>query len=238
MIQPERIQALNEQPVRKGRYVRYWMQASQRAEWNHALEYAIQQANELGQPVVAVVGLTDKYPEANERHYAWMLEGLKETLAVLEKRGIQLVVLHLSPEKAALRMGDGASLLVTDRGHLRIQKRWRAAVAGRVSCRLEQVETDVVIPVEIVSEKGEYSAATIRPKISRHLMRYLVPLKMTPAEHDSLGMAFDGLSIQDVGAALKKLRSKRSLRRQNFCVGGTWQARARLDTFIGKQLSR
>jgi deoxyribodipyrimidine photo-lyase len=238
LIQLERIQRLNAQPVRKGRYVVYWMQASQRAEWNHALEYAIQQANELGQPIVAVFGLTDKYPEANERHYAFMLEGLKETQAAMEKRGIRLVVLHLSPEKAALQMGDSASLLVTDRGYLRIQKRWRAAVARRIRCRFEQVETDVVVPVEIVSNKHEYAAMTIRPKIHKHLMRYLVPIEEIPVERDSLSIGFDGFCVQNVDAALKRPRIDRSVRRQKFYVGGTSQARALLDTFIRKQLSR
>ena len=47
MIQPGKIRSLNDQPRRKGRYVLYWMQAAQRAQWNEALEFAIQQANEL-----------------------------------------------------------------------------------------------------------------------------------------------------------------------------------------------
>lgn len=44
-IQPQRITYLNDSPVTSGDYVLYWMQQSQRAEYNHALEYAIQQAN-------------------------------------------------------------------------------------------------------------------------------------------------------------------------------------------------
>ena len=39
---------LNARGVRKGRFVLYWMQASCRAECNHALEYAVREANELG----------------------------------------------------------------------------------------------------------------------------------------------------------------------------------------------
>ena len=41
MIHPERITPLNRQPARKGRFVLYWMQASQRVACNHALEYAV-----------------------------------------------------------------------------------------------------------------------------------------------------------------------------------------------------
>ena len=48
-VQEERTQHLNDKGVRDGDYVLYWMQSSQRAEHNHALEYAVQQANDLGQ---------------------------------------------------------------------------------------------------------------------------------------------------------------------------------------------
>lgn len=72
MIQPERIQRLNDKPIREGRYVLYWMQASQRAEYNHALEFAVRNANETNLPLVAAFGLTERYPEANAQHYAFM----------------------------------------------------------------------------------------------------------------------------------------------------------------------
>lgn len=65
---------LNDQPVRPGNYVLYWMQQSQRVETNHALEYAIQQANELDRMVIVVFGLPDSYHQANLRHCAFILD--------------------------------------------------------------------------------------------------------------------------------------------------------------------
>jgi deoxyribodipyrimidine photo-lyase len=50
--------------VRSGDYVLYWMQSSQRAEYNHALEYAVQQANDHGQHLLVIFGLTDVSPIA------------------------------------------------------------------------------------------------------------------------------------------------------------------------------
>jgi deoxyribodipyrimidine photo-lyase len=73
MIQKERVRLLNGKSVRKRKYVLYWMQASQRAEYNHALEFAILKANELRQPLIVFFGITDQFPEANERHYTFML---------------------------------------------------------------------------------------------------------------------------------------------------------------------
>jgi len=87
MIQKERIKPLNEKKIRKRKYVLYWMQASQRAEYNHALEYAISKANDLLQPVVVFFGITDHFPDGNERHYYFMLGGLREVQQSLEKSG-------------------------------------------------------------------------------------------------------------------------------------------------------
>ena len=98
LIQKERIKALNRKEIKKGKYVLYWMQASQRTECNHALEFAIAKANELRQPLIVFFGITDQFPEANERPYTFMLEGLKEVKPCLEKRGIQMVILNKSPE--------------------------------------------------------------------------------------------------------------------------------------------
>ena len=76
MIQKERVKSLNKAELKKGKYVLYWMQASQRETCNHALEYAIRKANALCQPVVVFFGIVDDFPEANERHYFFMLRKL------------------------------------------------------------------------------------------------------------------------------------------------------------------
>jgi len=73
-----RVKKLNSIGTNTGEYVLYWMQSSQRAENNQALEYAIHEANKRNQPLLVYFGLT-KYPEANTRHYRFMLEGLAET---------------------------------------------------------------------------------------------------------------------------------------------------------------
>jgi deoxyribodipyrimidine photo-lyase len=92
VIQHERIRRVNRRLAGDGRYVLYWMQAAQRADYNHALAYAIDRANELKKPVVVVFALTAEFPEANARHYHFMLEGLRETVDALKERGIQMVV--------------------------------------------------------------------------------------------------------------------------------------------------
>jgi deoxyribodipyrimidine photo-lyase len=58
-IQEERVRQLNQKEIIEGDHVLYWMQEAQRAEYNHALEYAGQRANELSQPLLVIFGLMD-----------------------------------------------------------------------------------------------------------------------------------------------------------------------------------
>jgi hypothetical protein len=97
-IQEERVRQLNQKEIAEGDYVLYWMQEAQRAEYNHALEYAVQRANELGQPLLVIFGLMTGYPEANLRHYAFLLEGLQDVKDALEERKIRG---YLAPGRAA-----------------------------------------------------------------------------------------------------------------------------------------
>jgi deoxyribodipyrimidine photo-lyase len=238
MVQKERIKALNKKEMKKGAYILYWMQASQRTEYNHALEYAISKGNDLHQPVIVFFGITDHFPEANERHYVFMLEGLREVKPSLEKRGIQMVILHKSPEVGAVQLAKKASLAVVDRGYLRIQKQWRNDAANQMDCPLIQVESDVIVPVEEASPKEEYAAATIRPKINKKLTYFLVPLNQREPAISSLSMDFDSFDIDEIGKAISKLRIDRSVKKVNPFHGGTKEALRHLEIFLEGKLNR
>ncbi len=177
MIQPERITILNPgRTVQNRELVICWMQASQRSRYNHALEFAIEQANQLQKSLVVFFGLTSQFPEANIRHYWFMLEGLKELQTTLADRGIPLVVRNTEPVTGILELVPRAALIVVDAGYLRIQRHWRQNVAQQIDCPLIQVESDVIVPVGVASPKVEYTAATLRPKIKRILAHFLQPL--------------------------------------------------------------
>ncbi len=236
MIQQSRIKALNARDAKKGDFVLYWMQASQRAEGNHALEYAVRRADELRLPVVVFFGLTDDFPEANERHYAFMLEGLSDLGPKLEKKGIRFVVRKISPERGVVALSKRASLVVTDRGYLRIQKEWRDKAAAALTCPLVQVETDAVVPIEEASPKEEYAAATFRPKIRKKLPDYLIELKERRPARESLGLDLESLDLSNASRVLGRLRLDTSIRKTDFYTGGTDQAKKHLRIFLKDKL--
>ena len=241
MIQPERIQFLNEKKIRTEKpYVLYWMQASQRAEWNHALEYGIDRANELEKPLVVLFCVTDGFPEANERHYAFMLEGLKETKERLERRGIQMKIRYVAPDEGAIELAKEACLVVVDRGYLRIEKQWRNQAAEKAQCQMVQVESNVIVPVETASPKGEYSAGTLRKKLNARLADFAVPLRLGTLEYPSLNLSVEGedFSIEDAEAALGNLKIDRSVKVSKFFRGGVSEAYAHLNDFVENKLAK
>ena len=239
MIQAERIRALNDKGIiSENPYVLYWMQSAQRAKCNHALEYAVRQANQLKKPLLVYFGVTEDFPEANERHYRFMLEGLKETKAELEKRNIRMLVRMVSPGKGALELSKSAAMVVTDRGYLKIERAWRDDLARGAACPVIQVETNVLVPVEAASGKEEYAARTLRPKIGRLLAGFALPLQESEAQFPSMGLSlpFEAFGVEDVDAALSRLNLDRSVRPANF-TGGTSRAKLLLNDFIANKLA-
>jgi len=232
MTDTARLRLLNGKPVANGDYVLYWMQQSQRAEENHALEHAIARGNALGLPVLVGFGLTPDYPDANLRHYAFMLEGLREVRRALDQRGIRFVLRHGRPPEVALRLGRRAACIVCDRGYLRHQKSWREELAREARCPVEQLECDATVPVETASVRQEFSARNFRPKVMRLYRMYLdEPIRARP-QFDSRPLDVESLDIDDEDAVWGPLSVDTSVKPVPGLTGGTSVAKRRLGVFI------
>ena len=238
MIQNTRIRKLNDEDRREnGTYVLYWMQEAQRSRGNPALEMAIRGADKYGLPVVVCFGLMDGYPEANARHYAFMLDGLADCAANLQKRGIAFVVRRGLPADVAVDMAQDAAAVICDRSYMPAQIGWRDRLAKEAGCAVVQVESEVVVPVDVASEKSEYAARTIRPKIQRVWDEYLVPLDETEPEvsADGLNVKSD-FDVSDPAAALAALDLDKTVTPVTRFKGGETEARRLLDKFVNNVL--
>ena len=235
MIPAARLHRLDDRPPARGKFVLYWMQQSQRAEFNPALEYAVEQANALRLPTLVGFALTS-FPGANGRHYRFMLEGLRETAKRLAARGLGFCLRIGPPEEVVPELARNAALLVGDVGYLRVQLAWRTAVAKRVACPVVLVEGDAVVPVETVSDHAEFAARTIRPKIHRLLAEYLKPLKPVKVAVPFAGPAQDSLDLADPDALVRRLGVDDSVPAA-AAVGGAAAARRLLDRFVAHRLA-
>lgn len=236
-VEPERVRHLNDRPLRGGRYVLYWMQASQRASGNPALEHAIALADELRLPVVVGFGLTPSYPEATLRPYAFMVQGLGEVARGLEEKGIRFVLRVGEPPAVALALAHDAAFLVADRGYLCHQRAWRAEVASRAPCPMVEVEGDAVVPVELAYGREAWSAAALRRRIHPLLPRFLHPLPERAPRRSSRGLDLPGEDPQSLPKLLEQLPIDRSVGPVPL-PGGTAAARRRLAHFLEEGLPR
>lgn len=173
-MHPERLRIFRKgDPVPGRSHVVYWMQRSQRAEDNFALEYAVSVANRVGlAPAVFFFLMPEKFG-GNYRNLVFMFEGLKETAEKLRRRGIAFRFIRINSPEEVSSFLENSAFTVTDYGYLPFMRRWRSMVAEKLDHPFHAVEDDVVVPVEAASFKEEYSAGTFRPRINRRREEFM-----------------------------------------------------------------
>ena len=233
MIEPERIRILADVPARGGIYVLYWMQQSQRARRNPALEFALDKAEELKLPLVVCFGLKVDYPEANARHFTFMLQGLREVDSDLRARNIAFVLREGNPPDVALDLARNAAVIIVDRAYLRHLREWRQQVAQSARCPVVQVEGDAVVPVETASDRSEFAARSLRPKLHARLADFTraVPVRNRSVLRRTDAGLHSDFDLSDVHQAVAQLGVDATVKAVRRFDGGTAQAYARLRTF-------
>jgi len=154
----------------------YWMSRDQRVADNWALIYAILKSNEIKAPLYVVFTLVQTFPGANIRHYDFMLRGLKKVEERLLNSGINFTLLKGDPiTTLPVFINEiSASLLVSDFDPLTTKREWKKNINEVVQIPHHEVDAHNIVPCWYVSEKLEFGAYTIRPKIKKHLPSFLV----------------------------------------------------------------
>jgi len=165
--------------LRECKGVMYWMWRDKRVQDNWAMLYAQKMALELNVPLHVICCIPPRFGWMTIRHYTFMLEGLKE----VEEECIDLEIsFHLMSGNPAdvidskLLSSHDIGLLVADFSPLREHRGWLEKIQKNLKSNdisLHQVDAHNVVPVWITSEKQEYAARTIRPKITKKLPEYL-----------------------------------------------------------------
>jgi deoxyribodipyrimidine photo-lyase len=219
-----------------GRCVIYRMRRAQRAHDNPALETAIAVANLLRLPVVVFFGLLRRGRAANLRHYAFMLEGITDTAARLERRGVGFVLRtceggYSGPEFAAFTREVRPAVVIADENALRGDRRWNREARECAPAALWSVDADVIVPGHLLG-KEHFAARTIRPKIHDRIDEFLHPIgnrvvgvKWNPRRPPA--------SLDPLENLLATLRIDRSVAAAPAFRGGTAAALAALKRFIG-----
>jgi deoxyribodipyrimidine photo-lyase len=151
------------------------MSRDQRASDNWALTFAAGLARSQGVSLAVVFCLVDDFLGATLRAYDFMLRGLEETSADLARRGIPFILLKGDPGVRVPQFAKRAEAgwVVTDFDPLRIKRRWHRRVAAGKNFAFYEVDAHNIVPCWRASDKQEYGAYTLRPKIHRALPEFL-----------------------------------------------------------------
>jgi deoxyribodipyrimidine photo-lyase len=236
-----RVKALNDVKFNKnGKFVIYWMSQSHRANFNHSLEFAIELSNAYRKPLLVYFPITDRYKYSNARYYKFMLDGILEAKKFIEERGIKFVIEKVDDVKQRIvEISRDAFALITDKAYLKFYRKLNQYVADKLDIPVYEVESDVCVPVEIVSDRLEPYAFGFRKKIYSIMDAFIVELKPREVKIKSVSLDFGigELTLRDSLEILDILNIDKSVSLSPF-VGGYSQARRYLEEFIERKLHK
>lgn len=153
----------------------YWMSRDQRVEDNWALIRAYELAAKHKTELRVVFCKLPKYLKTPDRNYAWMLKGLEKVSEDLFDLNIHFDVIDGNPVKEIPKYIEKYRVggIISDFSPLKNPRKWKEEIAKQIKIPFEVVDTHNIIPVWITSDKQEYGAYTIRPKIHKLLPKYL-----------------------------------------------------------------
>lgn len=174
MINIQRVRNLKKGRETEG-HVLYWMSRDQRVYDNWALIHAIELAENSEQSVIVVFALAGSYLNATWRQYDFMIKGLKKVEEHLIHLNIPFFVLIGDPVETVpffIRQ-HRIRRLVVDFDPLKIKQAWKNQVLQQIEVPVDEVDAHNIVPCWIASDKPEFGARTIRPKITKLLPLYL-----------------------------------------------------------------
>jgi deoxyribodipyrimidine photo-lyase len=230
----KRARLIQEGKMVKGPVV-YWMSRDQRMHDNWALLYAQHIALGESAPLVVAFCLVPHFLEATIRQYIFMIKGLRELEAALHKKNITFILSKGSPEKEipGLVKKLGAACLITDFDPLRIKRQWKAGVGKKLNIPCYEVDAHNIIPCWITSQKQEYAAYTIRPKIHRLLPEFIEKFPSVKKHPFALKGKQPATKWQDVCSSL---RIDRDVKEVEWLKPGEQAAKKLLKNFINRNL--
>ncbi|MFW5730799.1 MAG: deoxyribodipyrimidine photo-lyase [Desulfonatronovibrionaceae bacterium] len=224
----ERIQTISPAKSFSGPVV-YWMSRDQRIHHNWALIHARHLASRSSLPLRIVFCLAFDYPGAGLRQYHFMLHGLVHCCREAAKLNIPLDVILGNPEDKIPEylISRNASLLVMDFDPLRTKQHWQQKVLQKVDTGVDLVDAHNIVPCWVASDKQEYAARTIRPKIHRKLDQFLEPFpEIKPIEQSSEKCTLDPDQL------LKTLNPDPDAGPADGIVPGSHEAMKILEVFV------
>lgn len=233
-VHPQRIEQLRSGESGSGAVI-YWMSRDQRVDDNWALLYAQKLALELRVPLTVVFCLQQKFLNGTTRQYSFMLKGLHEIELALGELNIGFTMLFGSAQEtlSSYITKNKSSAVVCDFDPIRLKLVWQQGIVHNITAPFFRVDTHNIVPCRTASEKLEYGAYTIRPKINRLLSEFLTDIP--PLVRHPFGDT--GKPTTNWSALRTSLWLDSSVNEVPDIQPGKTAAHSALQTFIGERLS-
>lgn len=231
-MQPGRVKKIMDRGIRTdGDFVFYWMQSAQRLENNHALEIAIQLANRYQKPLYVGFVLLRAYPNANQRHFEFMLQGIAELQVAFDALGIGFSVFE-GLSDAFYECVHHSVAVVTDKSYGNYLNSLKQTFMNQMSQDVYEVDTNLVIPVSEAYPKEAYGAYVIRPSIQKKMPTYEMAFERSVIQHPFSG----GSERLKTDALIKAFLESLPILGKTSFLGGEKEALRRLDVFLESSL--
>ena len=224
----DRVQQFGKGTVGNGPIL-YWMNRDCRVEDNWGLLFAQELARKNNTVLRVFYNLDPIFLGGGKRQLVFKIQGLKEVEQhlrsvnipfeiIVESETVASVVSHIQSLKA------GA--IVTDFSPLRIQRSWVKDVYEHTKKAMYVVDTHNIVPCWIASDKVEFGAYTIRPKIQKKLPEYLEDFPAMESQQCVLSAPADWDHI------LKQCSTDETVLPVDWLTGGSSHAKKMLSRFI------
>jgi len=209
----------------------YWMSRDQRINDNWALIFAQKLAIEKKLALVVIFNLVSDFLGATIRQFGFMLRGLKEVEQGLAHFNIPFFLLDGTPENSITNFLKeiNASILVSDFDPLRIKRIWKKEVAKKIEIPFYEVDAHNIVPCLLTSDKLEFAAYTIRPKIHKRLPEFMDEFTPIVKMKKSNSLTKDKI---DWSALLKNLKVNSEVPEVDWIKSGEEAAARMLKDFL------
>ncbi len=211
------------------------MSREQRVASNFGLHLAQTLANKKSQRLFVVFTLSDSFLGAGLRQYSFMFDGLKEVEKSLRELNIPFVMLVGEPSAKLVDFctNNDVDSVTMDFDPLKIKQQWQSDFIDRFDGNIYEVDGHNIVPCRVASQKQEFGAYTIRPKISRVLEYFLAQSANISLHKFNIKSDFTHNNFDE---ALKRLRCDDSVGAIDWLKSGEASATQQLLEFVNHKL--
>ncbi len=208
----------------------YWMSRDQRVSDNYALLFASELAAEKQTSLIVIFSLVKKFLGATFRQYDFLIKGLQKVELKLKDFNIPFFLLLGNPQDTIpdFIKKFQANTLVSDFDPLKIKRIWKRDVAKKIEIPFYEVDTHNIVPCLVASNKQEFAAYTIRPKINKLLDEFLVEIPKLKTSTKN----YIGFEKNDWNKVYSEIEVDKNFKPVPYFQSGEDQALAVLDDFI------